>query len=250
LQKYADVQEVKHTNLDTLKLLLKEYTKVIIGFHKADGAWKNHNFTATEMVWIDEISKQNDVILDCFVKPYALSALSFENSKSVIVSYQNSEVSQIVSAQLLFGVFEAQGKLPVSINETYQVNHGLTTEKLNRLGFTSPKNVGMNPDVLIQIDQFMNQAIADRMTPGGQILVARKGKVIYQKAFGYQTYDKLIPVKNSDLYDVASLTKIMATLPNVMQLYDRKVLTMDSQLGDMLPLFKNTDKSSISFKDL
>ena len=250
LKKYTDVQEVFHSNLDSLKVLLKEYTKVIIGFHKADGAWKNHNFTDPEIKLINEVSQQNEVILDCFVKPYALSPLSFEKIKGVVLSYQNSEVSQIVSAQLIFGVFEAKGKLPVSINESYKVNHGLKTEQLNRLGFTAPKNVGMNPDILIQIDRIMNQAIAERMTPGGQILVARKGKVIYQKAFGYQTYDKLVPVKNSDLYDVASLTKIMATLPSVMQLYDKKTITMDSKLGEMLPVFKNTDKAAINFKDL
>jgi beta-glucosidase-like glycosyl hydrolase/CubicO group peptidase (beta-lactamase class C family) len=250
LQKFADVHEVAHTNLDTLKMLLKDYTKVIIGFHKADGAWKNHNFTESEILLINEISKQNEVILDCFVKPYALSPLPFEGIKGVVLSYQNSEVSQIVSAQLIFGVFEAQGKLPVSINENFKVNHGLSTEQLNRLGFTVPENVQMNSDILIHIDGIMNQAIAERMTPGGQILVARKGKVIYQKAFGYQTYDKLVPVTNTDLYDVASLTKIMSTLPNVMKLYDNKAITMDSKLGDLVPIFKNTDKSDITFKDL
>jgi beta-glucosidase-like glycosyl hydrolase/CubicO group peptidase (beta-lactamase class C family) len=250
LQKFADVHEVAHTNLDTLKMLLKDYTKVIIGFHKADGAWKNHNFTESELLLINEISKQNEVILDCFVKPYALSPLPFEGIKGVVLSYQNSEVSQIVSAQLIFGVFEAQGKLPVSINENFKVNHGLSTEQLNRLGFTVPENVQINSDILIHIDGIMNQAIAERMTPGGQILVARKGKVIYQKAFGYQTYDKLVPVTNTDLYDVASLTKIMSTLPNVMKLYDNKAITMDSKLGDLVPIFKNTDKSDITFKDL
>lgn len=250
LKKYAAVQEVTATNLDTLHLLLNDYTKVIIGYHKADGAWKNHNFSETDILWINEIAKRKEVILDCFVKPYVLSSLPFESIKGVVLSYQNNEVSQSMSAQLIFGVFDSQGKLPVSINETYQVNHGLSTEQLNRLGFTTPINVQMDTEKFFQIDEIMNKAISDKLTPGGQILVARKGKVIYQKSFGYQTYDKLVQVKNSDLYDIASLTKIMATLPVVMKVYDAKAITMQTQLGEMLPVFKDTDKSTIVFKNL
>jgi CubicO group peptidase (beta-lactamase class C family) len=57
-------------------------------------------------------------------------------------------------------------------------------------------------------------------------------------------------VKNSDIYDVASLTKIVSTLPNVMQLYDNKKVSLETHLGEMLPLFKGTDKENIIFKDL
>ncbi|HRM13740.1 MAG TPA: serine hydrolase, partial [Flavobacterium sp.] len=101
------------------------------------------------------------------------------------------------------------GKLPVSIHTSFKVNDGFSTEKLSRLGFSSPENVGMNAEILSKIDGIANKAINGKMTPGIQVLVARKGKVIYQKSFGYHTYDKTIKVQNSDIYDVASLTKIM-----------------------------------------
>ncbi|WP_396183127.1 glycoside hydrolase family 3 N-terminal domain-containing protein [Flavobacterium sp.] len=251
LKKYTDITEVKHENIDSLNVLLKDYTKVILGFHKADGAWKKHDFSAKEIVWITEIAKRKKVILNCFVKPYALSSIpTFENIDGVLVSYQNSDVAQNVSAQLIFGALEAKGKLPVTINEEFKVDHGLSTEKLNRLGFTPPQNVKMNPFVLQRIDAIMQKAIDEKMTPGGQILVARKGKVIYQKAFGFHTYEKQMQVKNSDIYDVASLTKIVSTLPNVMQLYDNKKVSLETHLGEMLPLFKGTDKENIIFKDL
>jgi CubicO group peptidase (beta-lactamase class C family) len=83
-----------------------------------------------------------------------------------------------------------------------------------------------------------------------QVLVARKGKIIYQKAFGYHTYDKATKVKNSDIYDVASVTKMVSTLPNVMQLFDKGEVNLYSKLGDMLPRFKNSNKQDISFKEL
>lgn len=175
---------------------------------------------------------------------------NFDEIESVVVSYQNSDISQEVSAELLFGAIEAKGKLPVSIGDNFKVNEGLSTEKLNRLGFSSPENVGMNPQILAKIDALANKAIDNKMTPGLQILVAKKGKVIYQKAFGYHTYDNIQKVLNTDVYDVASMTKIISTLPNVMQLYDRNKVNLDSKLGDMLPIFKNSDKAAIPFKNL
>src|SRR5690606_33444448 len=120
----------------------------------------------------------------------------------------------------------------------------------SRLGFTAPENVGMDSRKLTKIDVIAARAINEKMTPGLQVLVARHGKVIYQKSFGFHTYDQQTKVSNSDIYDVASLTKITATLPNVMQMYDNKEIGMDTRLGNMLDLFKDTDKKNIEFKDL
>ena len=251
LQKYTEITEISETNLDSLMVKLKPFSKVIIGFHKADGAWKKHDFKPEELAKLDSVSKYKEVILDIFAKPYALLPISdFKNIKGLIVSYQNNEVAQVVSAELIFGAIESKGKLPVSINNSFAVNDGLRTEKINRLGFTAPENVKMNSTILSKIDILANKAIVGKMTPGIQVLVARKGKVIYQKSFGNFTYDKTRKVKNADIYDVASLTKILSTLPNVMQLYDKGKVNLDTKPEKMLPEFSNSDKKDISFKEL
>lgn len=251
LKQYTEVTEVADPNIDTLLLKLKDYSKVIIGFHKADGAWKKHDFKPEELAKLDSIAKHKKVILDVFAKPYSLLPITdFTNIEGLIVSYQNTDVSQIVSGQLIFGAFEAKGKLPVSINNSFKVNDGLKTERLDILGFTAPENVGVNSTILSKIDKIAQKAIDEKMTPGAQILVARKGKIIYQKSFGYHTYDKVTKVKNDDIYDVASLTKMISTLPNVMQLYDKNKVELDTKLGKMVPLFNDSDKKNITFKDL
>lgn len=251
LKKYTEVTEVSDTNIDSLKKQLKGYDKVIIGFHKSDRAWKKHDFTETELLWIQEIAKQNKVILDVFTRPYSLLQITnFDEIESVIVSYQNNDVSQEVSAQIIFGALSAKGKLPVSINNFFKVEDGLETSKSNRLGFSFPENVGMSSEKLAQIDKIAQKAIDGKMAPGMQVLVARKGKVIYQKSFGYQTYDKQSKVNNDDLYDVASLTKMIATLPNVMQQFDKGKVTLETTLGDMLHQFRKSNKSEITFKEL
>ena len=251
LKKYTDVTEVTSDNIDSLNVQLKNFDIVIVGFHKSDKAWKKHDFTETELVWLQEIAKNNKVILDIFTKAYSLLPITtFDDIESVIVSYQNGDIPQEVSAELIFGAVDAKGKLPVSINDFFSVNDGLSSEKINRMGFTAPENVGMSSAKLATIETIANKAIDGKMAPGMQILVARKGKVIYQKSFGYHTYDQLTKVQNSDIYDVASITKMVSTLPNVMQLFDQGKVTLDTKLGEMLPILQGSDKQDITFKEL
>lgn len=251
LQKYADVTEVQADSLHLLTPKLKEYSTVIVGFHKADGAWKKHELSAKELTWLDSISKNKRVIYTHFAKPYAMSPIkSFNNIKTVILAYQNNTFAQTVAAEIVFGAVGSKGKLPVSIASTYKLNDGLLTKTTNRLGFTTPENVAMSSAKLTKIDMIAQRAIREKMTPGLQVLVARRGKVIYQKSFGYHTYDNDVKVKNSDVYDVASLTKILSTLPNLMQMYDSGKVTLDAKLGDMLPVFADTDKKNITLKDM
>ena len=252
LKKYTEVTEVADAKTDSLLVKLKDYQTVIIGYHKSDKQWwKVPAFTESELQLIDRISVDKKVIIDCFTKPYVLSQIrNFDAIDAIVVSYQNGDVAQEVSAELLFGAIEAKGTLPVSINENYKAGHGLATMKLNRLGFSTPEMVGMDSEKLKQIEKIAQKAIDGKMAPGMQVLVARKGKVIYQKSFGKQTYEGNVKVKNSDLYDVASLTKVVATLPNVMQVFDQNKVTLETTLGDMLPSFKGSNKQQITFKEL
>jgi CubicO group peptidase (beta-lactamase class C family) len=82
------------------------------------------------------------------------------------------------------------------------------------------------------------------------VLVARKGKVIYQKAFGNYTYDLNEKVTNETIFDVASVSKIVGTLPNVMKLYDQNKINLNTTLAEMLPIFATSDKKDIHFKEL
>ncbi|MDI5897037.1 glycoside hydrolase family 3 N-terminal domain-containing protein [Flavobacterium yafengii] len=251
LKKYAEITVIDDANLDSLQVKLQPFTTVIIGYHKSDVAFRNDDLKSNELFKINFLAKNNNVILDVFAKPYSLLPITnFDDFEGLVVSYQNSTIAQIVSAELIFGAIEAKGKLPVSINTSFKVNDGLATEKLNRLGFTTPENVGMNAEILSKIDAIANKAINGKMTPGIQVLVARKGKVIYQKSFGHHTYDKTIKVQDSDIYDVASLTKILATLPNVMLQYDQQKINLETTLGTMSPVFNDSNKANINFKDL
>ncbi|WP_291275756.1 glycoside hydrolase family 3 N-terminal domain-containing protein [Flavobacterium sp.] len=251
LKDYADVTEITAFNLDTALLDLTDFTKVIVGYHKPDGAWRKNELTFKEINWIDKISKEKETILAFFTKPYSLLKIpNFDHTEVVIQAYQNTDIAQTVTAEIIFGARVAKGKLPVTIKDNFEVNQGLPTQKLDRLGFTVPENVGMDSKKLAKIDSIATYAIKQKATPGMQILVARKGQIIYRKSFGFQKYDSIQKVKNTDIYDVASLTKVLATLPMVMKQYDKKRISLDTHLCQMLPLFENSNKADATLLDM
>lgn len=251
LKDFAEVKEITTFNLDTALIELKDFTKVIIGYHKPDGAWKKNELTFREIYWIDKISKQNETTVVYFTKPYSLNKIpNFDHSKAIIMAYQNHDYAQTIAAEIIFGSKSSKGKLPVSLKKKFKINDGIPTAKINRLGFNLPENVKMNSKELAKIDKIAQKAIDLKATPGMQILVARKGQVVYRKAFGTHKYESEQKVKNSDVYDVASLTKILATLPTFMTIYDKKKISLDTHLCQMLPEFENSNKSNATVLEM
>lgn len=252
LKKYMRVHQIKADKLDELLIKLQNYNTVIVGLHKSNATpWKDYMFTDQELVWLYEIARTNTVILDVFARPYALMDLkSIENIKAVVVSYQNSDVAQQKSAQMLFGAIGAKGVLPVSAGEIFKVGDGLNYNAIQSLSYGLPEQVGMSSEKLLKLDSIANIAVKGKMTPGIQLLVARKGKVIYNKNFGKHTYEGNEVVKSSDIYDVASLTKILATLPLLMELEEKGIVDLDTKLSKMLPEYGNSNKKNITIKQM
>lgn len=252
LQKYAPVDEIHASMLDELLTKLDAYNLVIIGLHRSDKTpWRAYQFTDQELVWLYEIARAKKVLLNVFVKPYSLlNLVSTENIEGIVVSYQNSRQMQEKSAQAIFGALPVRGILPVTAHENFPVNTSLKTNSLSRLQYGIPESVGMSSQKLAAIDVMMKQAIDSAMIPGAQVLVARKGKVIYHKAFGKPTYNSQQPVRLTDIYDVASMTKILATLPLVMELEEAGKVTLQTRLKTLLPELKNTNKADLSVLEI
>lgn len=252
LKKYTKVHRIEADKLDVLMNKLQSYNTVIVGFHRSDeNPWKSHKFSNEELVWLYEISRTHNVILDVFVKPYALDDLkTIENIESIIVSYQNSPIAQQKSAQLIFGAIPSKGKLPVSIGQFFSAGEGIENNPIRRLGYTVPERVGMSSEKLKKVDSIAQVAVDSMMTPGIQLLIARKGKVIYNKNFGKHTYEGKQKVSFDDIYDVASLTKILATLPLVMEMEEQGLLSLNSPLSELLPEYKGSNKANITVKQM
>ncbi len=252
LKNYTKIDVVSDKHLSVLMQKLQKYDLVIIGFHKSNKhPWKGYKFSNKDLVWLQEIARTKKVILDVFASPYSLLKIkSFTNIEGVVVSYQNSVLAQELSAQALFGAFDIKGKLPVSIKNEFKVGDGVFVKGLNVLEYTIPEEAGVSSEKLSIINKRIDTILKKRMTPGGQIIVARNGKVILNKNFGYHTNLKRRRVKGSDIYDLASLTKILASLPMIMKAEEDKKISLFSSLGDVLPRFKKSNKDTLLLKEI
>lgn len=250
LNQYASIEVFSDYN-DLIGHQKPQLDKLIISYHKENHPWKNHKVTANEIEKIRNLSAKYNTILISFAKPYAFMNINnFDNIETVIFSYQNHPLAHKATASSIFGAHAVQGVLPVSANEIFRVNTSITTAPRQILGTNLPENVNMDSNVLNTIDSIANATIKQGIAPGMQILVSRRGQVVYHKAFGHHTYDKNQKVNLDDIYDVASLTKILATLPNIMMLVNQQLISLDDTLGKLLPETKGTNKEHIKLKDV
>ena len=252
LAKYSKIHKVDSNNLNEVIDTLEDFDLVVVGFHKSNAhPWKPYEFSNQELVWLHEIARKNKTILAVFASPYSLLNIkSFANLEAVLVAYQNSEIAQEITAQTIFGAIEATGKLPVSIKNEFPVGTGIITKSLQRLQYSIPEAVGMSSKKLARIDSVATVVLEEKMSPGLQVLVARKGVVIYEKSFGYHTDKKRNPVKNSDVYDVASLTKILASLPMLIKAEEEKKIALSSSVRKIAPRFKKSNKDTVTVQEI
>ncbi len=241
-------------DLQQLKDQLKDYNVVLVGVHrlqlKASG---NGTFgiTAEMNLFLKDLIRSKPTVVSVFGNVYSLTRFEdIEKAHGVLATYQENELTQDVAAQIIFGGVGAKGKLPVNVSSAFRMGDGLKTEGGLRLAYSVPESVGLNSKDLAGIDSLVHAAIAARATPGAQVLVAKDGKVIYQKSFGYHTYENETPVQNTDLYDLASVTKITTSLAAYMKLNGEGRFDVDRTLGEYLPWAKGTNKENLKFRDI
>ena len=196
---------------------------------------------------ITQAAAENPLVLINFGSAKNIAA--FDSSLAIIQIYERNGLTERMVVQLLFGAIGAEGQLPETINPSFILGQGLKTTP-TRMAYAIPQEVGIAPEKLVGIDAIMRSAIGDRIIPGGQILVAKEGKVIYSKAFGHHTFNKKEKVDEYHLYDVASITKVAATTLAAMQLYDLKKYKLNDRLQTHLKLIPESTIKNISIKKL
>ncbi len=235
---------------DELSKLIKNlgsFNLIIIGVHSSfEGKNLLHRLS----------SVKNQVIVS-FLYPENLNKMGdIGYPDGLVVAYENSEMAQQLSAQLLFGGIGAKGKLPVSIGDRYHSGDGLTITQSIRLKYTLPEEVGLNSiRVNGRIDSIVNNALSMKAFPGCNVLVAKDGKVIFQKAYGFHTYEMRTPSSTDDIYDLASVTKVAGALPAIMKLNEEGKYVLDEPFSTYWTdwkkgLFHPSNKSDVTFREM
>ncbi len=239
--------------IDSVKNLLKGYNLVIGGIH--DNAMRPLNrleYSPALLDFINTLCEAPNVVMAVFKNPYVLDKLhNIASSDALIVTYQDDADAEDLAAQLIFGGISASGRLPVTVGETFPEGGGIDVHGGTRFAYTLPEEVGLDSRILNgRIDSLVRQALDAKAIPGCQVLVARNRKVVFQKAYGYHTYSDTVKVKLTDLYDLASVTKISTSLAALMKLYDDGKFSLDATLADYLPKFKRSNKAGIPMRDI
>jgi beta-glucosidase-like glycosyl hydrolase/CubicO group peptidase (beta-lactamase class C family) len=234
--------------LDTLRY----YNLVLLSLHGNDLKATKQFGISDELITIaDIILYLYPTVLNVFTNPYFLPNLkNYEKSRAIIISYENNALVQDLSAQLVFGGIGAKGKLPVTITEQYGAGAGIKTEGGIRMKYTIPAEEGFDRERFAVIDSLVEDAIDKKAMPGCQVLLARHGKVVMYKSYGYYDYLKTREVRNSDLYDLASITKIVATVPSIMKLEQNRMIDIHAPLSKYLPELDTTNKAKIRIDDV
>lgn len=168
---------------------------------------------------------------------------------TVLTAYADDPEMLSTIPEVIFGGIPADGKLPITYG---QIPSGtsIKTQKLDRLIYSFPEEAGMDSRTLKNIESIANEAIATKATPGCHVLVARKGKVVYEKSFGHFTYEKQTPVSDNTIYDLASVTKVAATLQAVMFVYEKGLIDINKKASVYLPELKKSNKKDYTLKDI
>jgi len=237
-------------NLATLANELKNYTCVIVDVHHLKGNITNHFDLAPELIqFLIDLQDQNTkVVLVAFDSAYSLEV--FKDIKILVSAFQEDEIAEQVAAQVLFGALPAVGNLPVTIPGAWEREWGIHTQPIQRLGYSIPEGVQMDSKQLQEMDTIIEQAISENIFPGCQVLVARKGKIVMEKAYGYHTYAKQQPVTNTTVYDIASITKVVGPLQAVMYLVDHQKIDIRKKVSFYLPELSVSNKKNITIKAL
>ncbi|WP_339698107.1 glycoside hydrolase family 3 N-terminal domain-containing protein [uncultured Roseivirga sp.] len=249
LSKYAKFDHFRAgTTYQSLLDSLASYNTVVVGYGGITNSTKDqHGVKSEEVQFIRDLQTKTNVIVVAFGNAYGLQF--FDGVKNIICTYEDNEITRNIAPQIIFGALRAEGKLPVTTG-SFKSGTGIKTMTASRLGFGLPEEVGMDSETLKGIDIFMKKAIDGKATPGGQVMVARKGKVIFSKNYGYQTYDSLIAVNDETMYDLASITKVMASVQVLMYLNENGLIDMNKTLGDYLPEVKGTNKEDLVIRDV
>ncbi len=229
---------------------LKDKDAVIVSLHgMSQFASKGYGLTESTKNFIEALSRETRVVLVVFGNPY--SAKFFEKTNSLLIAYEEDDEVEDLAAQALFGAFPIRGKLPVTASETFKGGTGIVTESLQRLGYGLPEEVGMSAEKLKKVDGIVEEAMTAGATPGAVVLVARQGKVVFQKAYGSHTYDKKsTQTKTDDIWDLASITKIAASSISLMKLQEQSKFNVQDPVEKYLHEFAGTNKQGITLIDM
>jgi len=228
----------------------QDYDVVVVPSFLRVRAWSGSiGFNDKHQTFLDSlIANGPPAVLTAFGNPYAPSTLD-PQPDAVLTTYGSGGASQEAAAQALTGAAGTPGTLPVTVSDSAQMGTGIALDPVSpRVGY--PESVGMNGRQLADVDSVLQRAMLDRAFPGAAVAVGRGDVLTKLDGHGYYTYERKKPVQTDSQYDLASLTKVVATTTAAMLLVDRDNIALDEAVATYLPDFAQNGKDAVTIRQL
>ncbi len=226
---------------------LEIYDMVVVAIHQINKYPKdNYGITSDLCSLVSQLKDRTNITVVCFGNPYSMR--NFPDLKTTVYAFGDDEPYYQAAANSIWGIQKTDAKLSVSVGKEYPLFSGLAQSKSDIL--QPATYVTATYKKLLKIDSMVKKAIDLKATPGCQVLVAEKGKVIFEKSYGHHSYDKKREVENDDLYDLASITKIASTTLAIMKLTENRKINLDDTLSSYLPELAGSNKQYITIRQV
>jgi len=233
-----------------LKSQLKQFDSIIISFHNPS-VWSNKSYGFSDEVirLVNELERENKTAIVLFCNPYLTKY--FTKTKTLVVAYEDEPIFRTTAADMLLGQQPMIGHLPFKPADLPDANP-LPLSYFTKSGIKeyNAYTQGLDTNKLKRIDYILDEVVQSGAAPGGQVLVAKNGKIIYEKSFGRYTYGSSQMVTPNTMYDVASITKAYASSLMGMKLYDLGMLSIEATLDTYIPETKGKAVGKIKIREL
>jgi len=240
---------IKKEDIPATLAKLSKYDPIIVAYLSTNQMpAKNYGITQESVAFLNELGKTKKVILSLFGNPYALAQFkSLNRFDAVMVGYQRTENSTRAALQAIFGKVPFEGSLPVSVLEYQAESRKQKAE--SRLDTSTLKPL-FSKSTLSSIDNIVEKGLKEKIFPGCQIWVSKNGKPLFVKNYGTTDGQDKNRVDMHTIYDVASLTKPLATTLALMKLYDEKKFSLKDTIGQYVPWLAGSNKSGLRIEEL
>jgi uncharacterized protein YbbC (DUF1343 family)/CubicO group peptidase (beta-lactamase class C family) len=151
---------------------------------------------------------------------------------------------------LLYGFFNASPRRRIALSLLLMLSLVAQAFAAN-LPTAQPAAVGMSAERLAELDKVIEQSITQHETPGAVVLVARRGRVVWRKAYGVRSITPAREAMTADtIFDVASFTKVVATATSIMILVERGQLRLSDSVTRYIPELKGENRERITIEML
>jgi beta-glucosidase-like glycosyl hydrolase/CubicO group peptidase (beta-lactamase class C family) len=292
-------QNAKDTTINRIVAEAQKYDLILVGVHLVNiRPSAKYGITDSNIKAVKALTNTGKAVVSVFGNLYSLSKFEdLQKAKAIVMPYQLTSYAEEATAQAMMGAIGFEGKTPATVNDTYKIGMGIETKPIGRLQYTVPEMVGLDRNALKQrLDSVVNLGLREKAYPGAVLQVAKDGKVIYQKAYGYHTYQNEVTlagkedlkfktdskndvmdgmlnkgvstpqssptgegktifsnngrVQLTDLYDLASITKVSTSALAVMQLMSEGKFDLDKTFQDYYPEFSFSNKANLKFRDM